>query len=67
MENNNYPQAIEDLAKSVTIKTKVVPAGSRFYFAADLVLEAFSLTRSLAETHYQMGVAYAWSGWYIGL
>merc|ERR1712179_262601 len=46
LENNNYPQAIEDLAKSVTIKTKVVPAGSR----------------SLAETHYQMGVAYAWSG-----
>jgi len=46
LENNNYPQAIEDLAKSVTIKTKVVPGGSR----------------SLAETHYQMGVAYAWSG-----
>ena len=44
LENNNYPQAIEDLAKSVTIKTKVVPAGSRFYFAADLVLEAFSLS-----------------------
>jgi len=46
LEDNNYPQAIEDLAKSLTIKTKVVSAGSR----------------SLAETHYQLGVAYAWSG-----
>merc|ERR1712112_285102 len=46
LENNNYPQAIEDLAKSVTIKTKVVSADSR----------------SLAETHFQLGVAYAWSG-----
>jgi len=46
LENNDYPRAIEDLAKSVTIKTKVVPAGSR----------------SLAETHYQLGVAHAWSG-----
>jgi len=46
LENNNYPQAIEDLAKSVTIKTKVDSADSR----------------SLAETHFQLGVAYAWSG-----
>merc|ERR1712055_598887 len=46
LEDNNYPQAVEDLTKSLTIKTKVVPAGSR----------------SLAETHYQLGVAYAWSG-----
>jgi len=46
LENNNYPLAIEDLAKSATIKTKVVSADSR----------------SLAETHYQLGVAYAWSG-----
>jgi len=46
LENNNYPQAIEDFAKSVTIKTKVVSADSR----------------SLAETHFQLGVAYAWSG-----
>merc|ERR1712112_15766 len=29
LENNNYPQAIEDLSKSVTIKTKVVSADSR--------------------------------------
>merc|ERR1711936_893768 len=46
LENNNYPLAIEDLANSVTIKTKLVSADSR----------------SLAETHYQLGVAYAWSG-----
>jgi len=46
LEDNNYPQAIEDLSKSLTIKTNVAPAGSR----------------SLAETHYQLGVAYAWSG-----
>jgi len=46
LENNNYPLAIEDLAKSVAIKTKVVSSDSR----------------SLAETHYQLGVAYAWSG-----
>merc|ERR1712212_175555 len=46
LENNNYPLAIEDLAKSATIKTKVMSADSR----------------SLAETHYQLGVAYAWSG-----
>jgi len=45
LENNNYPQAIEDLVQSLSIKTKVVPAGSR----------------SLAETHYQLGVAHAWS------
>merc|ERR1719228_2346307 len=46
LEDNNYPQAVEDLTKSLTIKTKVAPAGSR----------------SLAETHYQLGVANAWSG-----
>jgi len=46
LENNNYSQAIEDLLKSVSIKTKVVSADSR----------------SLAETHFQLGVAYAWSG-----
>jgi len=46
LENNNYSLAIEDLAKSATIKTKVMSADSR----------------SLAETHYQLGVAYAWSG-----
>merc|ERR1712212_170885 len=46
LEDNNYPQAIEDLSKSLTIKTNVAPAGSR----------------SLAETHYQLGIAYAWSG-----
>merc|ERR1712212_1138591 len=46
LEDNDYPQAIEDLSKSLTIKTNVAPAGSR----------------SLAETHYQLGIAYAWSG-----
>merc|ERR1712192_286399 len=46
LENNDYPQAIEDLTKSLSMKTTVVPAGSR----------------SLAETHYQLGVALAWSG-----
>merc|ERR1712212_856741 len=46
LESNNYPQAVEDLSKAVAIKTKTAPVGSR----------------TLAETHYQLGVAHAWAG-----
>merc|ERR1712055_942500 len=46
LESNNYPQAVEDLSKAVSIKVKTAPAGSR----------------ALAELHYQLGVAYAWAG-----
>jgi len=46
LESNNYPQAVEDLSKAVSIKVKTAPAGSR----------------ALAESHYQLGVAYAWAG-----
>jgi len=46
LESNNYSQAVEDLSKAVSIKVKAAPAGSR----------------SLAETHYQLGVAHSWAG-----
>jgi len=46
LESNNYPQAVEDLSKAVDIKIKTAPVGSR----------------TLAETHYQLGVAHAWAG-----
>merc|ERR1711936_614599 len=46
LESNNYTQAIEDLTKAVNIKTKTAPNDSR----------------TLAETHYQLGVAHAWAG-----
>merc|ERR1712212_805492 len=46
LESNNYIQAVEDLSKAVAIKTKTAPVGSR----------------TLAETHYQLGVAQAWAG-----
>merc|ERR1712029_1334783 len=46
LESTNYTQAIEDLTKAISIKTKAAPAGSR----------------ALAETHYQLGVAHAWAG-----
>merc|ERR1719285_727253 len=46
LESNNYPQAVEDLSKAVAIKAKTAPVGSR----------------TLAETHYQLGVAQAWAG-----
>merc|ERR1719500_2359660 len=46
LESNNYTQAIEDLTKAANIKTKTAPSDSR----------------TLAETHYQLGVAHAWAG-----
>merc|ERR1712192_50358 len=46
LESNNYPQAVEELSKAVNIKIKTAPVGSR----------------TLAETHYQLGVAHAWAG-----
>merc|ERR1711990_427815 len=46
LESSNYPQAVEALSKAVSIKVKTAPAGSR----------------ALAESHYQLGVAYAWAG-----
>merc|ERR1712010_236644 len=48
LENSNFKQAVEDLTLCLAKRTKALPADSR----------------SLAETHYQLGVAQAHSGEY---
>ena len=45
IESENYTSAIEDLQKCLGIQTASLPADSR----------------SLAETHYQLGVAYTFT------
>merc|ERR1719323_1915168 len=48
LENSNYKQAVEDLTLCLDKRISVLPADSR----------------SIAETHYQLGVALAQSGEY---
>merc|ERR1719154_145690 len=48
MENENYAQAVEDIAACLAKRIKALPSDSR----------------SIAETHYQLGVAQAHSGDY---
>jgi len=46
LENENYAQAVEDLSLCLTKRREILPSDSR----------------SIAETHYQLGVAQAFSG-----
>lgn len=64
IESENYASAIEDLRKCLEIQSTSFPADSRY-----VKLESFKLGnvdknlfyRSLAETHYQLGVAYTFT------
>merc|ERR1712181_90011 len=49
LENSNFKQAVEDLTLCLTKRTKALPADSR----------------SIAETHYQLGVAQAHCAEYV--
>ena len=73
LENSNYKQAVEDLTTCLARRCAGMPADSRshVYFTRQLVhcKRMFFLTccpcrRSIAETHYQLGVAQAHSGDY---
>ena len=67
MENENYAQAVEDIAACLAKRIKALPSDSRCHLLGP---EPWSWSspdvyhRSIAETHYQLGVAQAHSGDY---
>ena len=56
LENSNFKQAVEDLTLCLTKRIKALPADSRLEICYVWLLTFF---RSIAETHYQLGVAQA--------
>ena len=59
LENSNFKQAVEDLTLCLAKRTKALPADSRYMALYRDCRSMSSLLRSIAEIHYQLGVAQA--------
>ena len=61
LENSNFKQAVEDLTTCLAKRLKALPEDSRYCFSDIFgsLLSSRFISRSIAETHYQLGVAQA--------
>ena len=59
LENSNFKQAVEDLMTCLAKRLKALPADSRYFELTFIFVSGDGLSRSIAETHYQLGVAQA--------
>ena len=61
LENSNFKQAVEDLTTCLAKRLKALPEDSRYCFSDTFgsLLSSGFISRSIAETHYQLGVAQA--------
>ena len=66
LENSNFKQAVEDLTLCLEKRIKALPSDSRYNSYRLCSAGGFyTLCRSIAETHYQLGVAQAHSADYV--